>query len=92
MCVKAASSGGGTRQEWAGRPDRRPVVSTNVHHGTVRHQQVGSAGSRHAGDAGSDAGGSGGSELVSQQQPDQQLMNDASEAHFTALNVGVVMF
>lgn len=44
------------------------------------------------GDAGSDAGGSGGSELVSQQQPDQQLMNDASEAHFTALNVGVVMF
>lgn len=27
-----------------------------------------------------------------QQQPDQQLMNDASEAHFTALNVRVVMF
>lgn len=57
--------GGGTRQEWAGRPDRRPVVSTNVHHGTVRHQQVGSAGSRHAeGEADWDAGGPGGSELL----------------------------
>lgn len=48
MCVSAASSAGGTRQEWAGRPDRRPVVGTSVHHGIVRHQQVGSAGSRRA--------------------------------------------
>lgn len=36
LCEWSELRGGGTREQWVGRPDRRPAVSTNVHHGTAR--------------------------------------------------------
>ncbi|KAI9515633.1 hypothetical protein NQZ68_023283 [Dissostichus eleginoides] len=39
LCECSELRGGGTREQWAGRLDRRPAVRPNVHQGTARCKQ-----------------------------------------------------